>query len=83
MSQSLKAQIIKDYGLKDFKGEIDHYGSRELGGTDVYANLWPQAGKVPNAKDTVENRLKREVCAGKITLKQAQQAEIKDWRKAP
>lgn len=48
--------------------EIDHLISRELGGADEIANLWPQAyGTSPwNAtlKDKLENRLNKEMCAG-------------------
>ena len=55
--------------------EIDHLISRELGGADEINNLWPQAyGTSPwNAvlKDTLENRLHKELCAGKISLKKA------------
>jgi hypothetical protein len=48
--------------------EIDHLISREFGGADEIANLWPQAyGTSPwNAtlKDKLENRLNKEMCAG-------------------
>lgn len=62
--------------------EIDHLISRELGGADSPANLWPQPyTQHPGAheKDWLENELHKEVCAGTITL-QAAQNEIKtDW----
>ena len=60
--------------------EIDHLISRELGGADAIENLWPQPyTQHPGAheKDWLENELHREVCAGKITLDEAQ-TEIKD-----
>lgn len=64
--------------------ELDHLISRELGGADHVDNLWPQpyGGKPWNAvrKDRVENRLHREVCAGRITLMQAQHEITLDWR---
>ncbi len=66
--------------------EIDHFISRELGGAGVVTNLWPQAyGTSPrNAKlkDKLENRLNKEMCAGRITLKEARNMLINDWRVA-
>jgi hypothetical protein len=57
-----------------------------LGGADEVKNLWPQAyGTSPwNAvlKEKLENRLNKEMCVGNITLKQAQDALVHDWRKA-
>ena len=64
--------------------EIDHLISRELGGADDVNNLWPQAfGTTPwNAqlKDNLENKLNKEMCAGRITLKQARDMLVNDWR---
>jgi hypothetical protein len=66
--------------------EIDHLISRELGGADDVKNLWPQLyhSKPWNAhlKDKLENRLHKEMCAGNITLKQAQDMLVNDWRVA-
>jgi len=72
------------------KGEIPRVMaadlSRELGGADDAKNLWPQPyGSQPwNAvrKDCVETRLHTEVCAGHITLKQAQDAIRFNWTSA-
>lgn len=63
--------------------EIDHLISRELGGQDDVNNLWPQCySGADNAtrKDRLENRLHKEVCAGNITLEDAQQEIRTDWR---
>jgi hypothetical protein len=64
--------------------EIDHLISRELGGADDVKNLWPQAyGTSPwnaHLKDKLENRLHKEMCAGHITLKEAQDMLVNDWR---
>jgi hypothetical protein len=66
--------------------EIDHLISRELGGADEVKNLWPQAyGTSPwNAvlKDKLENRLNKEMCAGRITLQEARDMLVNDWPKA-
>lgn len=66
--------------------EEDHLISLELGGhpTDPH-NLWPQHWDHPNGaheKDQLENTLKRMVCAGQITLAQAQQEIASNWLQA-
>ncbi len=98
VSASMKAHVFAAYGLTGHQDpkcvpasarrrcEIDHLISRELGGDDVETSLWPQSyGAQPwNAvhKDTLENRLNREMCAGRITLDQARDMLVHDWRKA-
>ncbi len=85
---TLKVQQIAQYGYTDTSTadyEEDHLISLELGGAPRDpANLWPEPysasladGRDTGArvKDTFENALKREVCAGQITLAKAQ-AEI-------
>jgi hypothetical protein len=60
--------------------EYDHLVPLELGGArNDPRNLWPEPGASPNAKDTVENRLRSEVCAGQITLRAAQLAIARNW----
>ena len=62
--------------------EVDHLISRELGGQDEVENLWPQPyTQHPGAheKDWLENELHKEVCAGKITLPDAQTEIKNDW----
>lgn len=62
--------------------EIDHLISRELGGADKPENLWPQPyTQHPGAheKDWLENQLHKEVCAGTITLANAQKQIRTDW----
>ncbi len=66
--------------------EEDHLISLELGGnpTDP-ANLWPEpyTASIPDGgaknKDAVENYLHKRVCAGQITLAQAQFEIAYDW----
>jgi hypothetical protein len=65
--------------------EIDHLISRELAGADDVRNLWPQLYHGPwnaHLKDKLENRLHKEMCAGHLTLKQAQRMLVNDWRVA-
>jgi hypothetical protein len=96
VTAAMKRQVFESYGLSgnddesctpDQHGrhcEVDHLISRELGGADDVKNLWPQPyGSQPwNAvrKDRVENRLHKEVCAGNITLEQAQKEIAEDYR---
>lgn len=74
------------YASKEPPGhfEEDHLISLELGGhpTDP-KNLWPEPynpkdGMGARVKDQVEDYLKREVCAGRTTLEEAQ-AAVLEW----
>lgn len=92
VTTAMKRQVFEEYGLSGNKDrsctskrhfEIDHLISRELGGADDVKNLWAQCyGGHWNAvmKDRVENRLHKEVCAGSITLQDAQSEIARDWR---
>lgn len=96
VTTAMRREVFTRYGLtgpndpacrKDKHGrryELDHLIPRQLGGADHVDNLFPQcyAGKPWNAvlKDRVENRLHKEVCAGNVTLEDAQRGIAKDWR---
>jgi hypothetical protein len=68
------------YGLPvTVASELDHLVPLELGGSNDITNLWPEAGRVPNPKDAVENALRAAVCAHKVTLGAAQDAIARDW----
>ncbi|XES01195.1 hypothetical protein HEP87_62560 [Streptomyces sp. S1D4-11] len=58
----------------------------ELGGAPKSElNLWPEpqyGTKTAANKDTVENKLKKAVCAGTVPLSDAQDAIINDWTTA-
>jgi len=98
VSAAMKRQVFAAYGYSgnddprctvDAAGrrcEIDHLISREIGGADDVRNLWPQAyGDSPwnaSLKDKLENRLNKELCAGRITLAAARRMLVDDWRKA-
>ena len=65
------------------EGEYDHLVSLELGGDpNDPRNLWIEPGSVPNSKDKVEAKLHTLVCAGKVSLAQAQSAIADDWTTA-
>jgi hypothetical protein len=88
----LKAQGIIDYGYADtYMGdyEEDHFIPLELGGSPTDpGNLWPEPHYVTSGsgtsytKDGVETKLKRAVCAGQVTLADAQNALVTDWTTA-
>jgi hypothetical protein len=83
---SVKREVYKRYGIKHHgwgEYEVDHLISLELGGSNDVANLWPQAygGQPWNAlvKDRLERELHRRVCAGLMTLAEAQSEIRTDW----
>jgi hypothetical protein len=62
--------------------EYDHFVPLQLGGAvNDPRNLWPEPGASPNPKDSVESDLRSEVCAGTMTLADAQHAIVSDWTK--
>lgn len=82
-----RRQVFAEYHIsyppKHGQYEVDHLISLELGGSNDIKNLWPQdyTTKPWNAhvKDKLENKLHSLVCAGKMTLKDAQQGIAADW----
>lgn len=83
--ESEKNQVYAEYGIATHmtgQYEVDHLISLELGGSNDIANLWPElADPTPgfHQKDQVENYLHKQVCDGKLSLKQAQQEIATDW----
>jgi hypothetical protein len=84
-TSALKLRQMRQYGEKGLPSayEEDHLISLELGGhpTDP-RNLWPEPIARARADDSVENRLHAALCAGTLTLAQAQSriAELKHTR---
>jgi hypothetical protein len=84
--QAVKEKVYREYGITNREPgeyEVDHLISLELGGADVAANLWPQSYLTrpwnAHVKDRLENWLHAEVCAGRLSLQDAQQAIAGDW----
>lgn len=81
----MKANAYLMYGATKKAGEcceVDHLISLELGGADDPKNLWPQPyTPAPGAheKDLVENYLHHQVCAGSMTLAEAQREIASNW----
>jgi hypothetical protein len=88
-TNKLKVQGIANYrysdtSLSDY--EEDHFLPLELGGAPKDPkNLWPEphAGdENSSSKDSVENKVKKAVCADQVTLRDAQNAMLTDWTTA-
>ncbi|WP_243726844.1 hypothetical protein [Actinocrispum wychmicini] len=89
---ALKNQQKGEYGEADIPNtalEEDHLVPLELGGAPRDPNnLWPEPrtsagstdpGQAAEDKDKEENSLKRQVCAGTISLAGARQRMLADW----
>ncbi|HKN55110.1 MAG TPA: hypothetical protein VJX66_21625 [Amycolatopsis sp.] len=88
-TNKLKTQGIADYGYSDTSlsdYEEDHFLPLELGGAPKDPkNLWPEphsGSENSYSKDSVENAVKKAVCAGKTTLAKAQNAMLTNWTTA-
>lgn len=82
----LKKRQIAQYGYRDTNTadyEEDHLISLELGGSPADPkNLWPEPYNLQygaRQKDKVENYLHNQVCAGNISLSDAQYQISHDW----
>ena len=88
VTEKIKNQKMKEMGFTDSMKnyELDHLISLELGGCpDCIDNLWIESYlTTPNAKDKdkLENYLHKQVCDGKMALKEAQTEIAKDWYSA-
>lgn len=82
---SEKDQVYSEYGIAShYAGEyeVDHLVSLELGGSNDISNLWPEAASPTpgfHQKDQVENYLHSKVCAGTVSLQQAQIEIATNW----
>lgn len=82
VTEQEKAASMAAYGDKGpMDGyEYDHFVPLELGGaTNDRRNLWPEPGASPNPKDAVEDRLRRDVCDGQLSLAVARREIVKNW----
>jgi hypothetical protein len=85
-TEALKYKLIRLRHGKVGDYELDHLISLGTGGAPRDPrNLWlqPYAGKWgAKTKDKLEVRLQRLVCVGKITLKEAQDAQRYHWHRS-
>jgi hypothetical protein len=77
-TNALKVKQMREYGVSGSPSQYqeDHLISLELGGhpTDV-RNLWPEPYPRASEMDSIENELNAKVCAGDMSLDEAQQKE--------
>ena len=88
-TNELKIEQLRRYGdsstdPRDY--EEDHLIPLEVGGNPTDPkNLWPEPyqSSIPDggarSKDKVENYLHKQVCAGSVTLDEAQKEIVTDW----
>jgi hypothetical protein len=77
-TNGLKRLWLRQYGLRGPPADYqeDHLISLELGGNpNDPRNLWPEPYPRASAVDQIENELNHRVCAGTLTLAQAQRTE--------
>ncbi|MFJ9906201.1 hypothetical protein ACIRVK_25470 [Streptomyces sp. NPDC101152] len=88
-TNALKVKQISEYGYSDTSTadyEEDHLVPLELGGAPrSEQNLWPEpryGSETAASKDSVENKLKKAVCNGTVSLDDARSAIASDWTTA-
>jgi hypothetical protein len=77
-TNALKRRQLRLYGMRGPPSayQEDHLISLELGGSAADPrNLWPEPYPRASAVDQMENDLNRRVCAGSLTLADAQRRE--------
>ena len=80
VTDAIKHELAE--GLPDaaYDYELDHLIPLGLGGHPTSPNnLWLQAWAEAAVKDREELRLRREVCAGRMTLEEAQHEMVRTW----
>ena len=82
---SVHREAFTEYGIVDPQSgayEVDHLIPLALGGDNTIANLWAEPAEPRpgfHEKDSVEDYLHQEVCAGAMDLVDAQRAIAIDW----
>ena len=77
-TNALKLRQLVGYGLRGPPSayQEDHLISLELGGNPTDPrNLWPEPYPRASSVDQIENELNRRVCAGSLSLAEAQRRE--------
>ena len=80
VTDDIKRRLVNGLPGSPQDYELDHLIPIGLGGHPTSANnLWLQTWSVAAMKDRDELRLHREVCAGRMTLEQAQHDMLATW----
>jgi hypothetical protein len=85
VSAATKARVMRAYGYDaadSARFEIDHLVALGLDGTNEPANLWPEPIAAAHRKDVLERALRRDVCSGRRSLRDAQVTVAQDWQAA-
>jgi hypothetical protein len=62
------------------RADFDHRVPFSLGGTTDRANIWPEAGSIPNTKDKLEDYVHGRVCDKRtMRLRTARAIFLGDW----
>jgi len=78
LTKRVKQRQLRQYGMRGPPSayQEDHLISLELGGNPADPrNLWPEPYPRASAVDQIENDLNHRVCAGSLTLAEAQRRE--------
>lgn len=84
----VKRKVFLSYGLRvdETNYQLDHLIPLSLGGSDAAKNLWPHSRKgsfwTVEKKLTLEKRVYRLVCAGRLSLMAARREVASNWPKA-
>jgi hypothetical protein len=74
---------LTGYGVPNWtgqNGELDPRVPFSFGGTTDRANIWPEAGSIPNTKDKLEFYIHDRVCHdGTMRLRTARAIFLGDW----
>jgi anti-sigma factor RsiW len=86
VSAGVRRKVFEEYGIQGADPrayEVDYLVTPALGGADDIHNLWPHSysDTLWNArvKDTLEDRLRAMVCAGRLDLAEAQHEIASNW----
>jgi hypothetical protein len=69
-------------GYSGVSGPVEFLISPMIGGSATRANMWPIRPQDVGRYRRAERRLRGRVCAGQVTLREAQYAMSKNWRTA-
>jgi len=84
VTEAMRDRVYAEYGRVRGPSccEVDHLVPLELGGSNDLKNLWPQPDDPRPGdaeKDQLENELHHLVCAGKLSLADAQKCIASNW----
>jgi hypothetical protein len=82
---SVAKSVFARYGIRPaLRGRyvIDQLVPLGLGGTNDQANVWPELKALAQKKHRIESLLQAQVCAGVVSLAEAQQRIAVNWPSA-